>query len=334
MQNNNYIEFENEKIKIICHNDLMKELKKEYGLYYKFLYGNEICEYSLYIYIDEKKYNDVTKNINIMKSKRNIVYIIDRYGYVALNKDKNELIVIYAKLNDNVVQFVGEIIISLFGIIFEKKEYFFMHAACVDKKSKGIAIIGNKGSGKTSLLNFFLQNGYNYVTNSHLGLIKTKDYIKAIGAPSRMGMRIETLNKIIRDPIKERIINYSEFKNRFGNNIDEVLSDYRNKKFNIKVSEIKKIYNVSIKPTTKISTILIPIYMPELEHIKIKKLDEEEKKENIVKYKTQGAYSSTKYIGEILGINNISMPNLNNINIYKIYENEGNIREIFYKRGF
>ena len=180
MKNKNYLEFKNGKIQIICSPQLLKMLKIEYGSYYNFLSGDEEFNFKIYIYINKMRYKEISQRFNNIKHKDKNIYLIDRYGYVAINKEKKELIVIYERLNDNVIQFIGEILISLFGIILEKSGYFFIHAACVDKNSRGVAIIGSKNSGKTSLLNFFLQNGYNYVTNSHLGLKNINNYIEAI----------------------------------------------------------------------------------------------------------------------------------------------------------
>ena len=65
----------------------------------------------------------------------------------------------------------------------------------------------------------------------------------------------------------------------------------------------------------------------------IKKIDEDEKKEAFFKYRTQGAYSSTRYIEDIFGTTKVTMPDIKNIDIYKIYENEKNVNELFSSRG-
>ena len=149
-----------------------------------------------------------------------------------------------------------------------------------------------------------------------------------------MGMRIDTFDKVLNASTKDKIIRYTEFKDRFGEDeIDKIISKSRNKKFNVKVNEIHNIYNVETRIDTNLSAIIIPVYMPDMEHTMIKKIDEDEKKEAFFKYRTQGAYSSTRYIEDIFGTTKVTMPDIKNIDIYKIYENEKNVNELFSSRG-
>lgn len=150
-----------------------------------------------------------------------------------------------------------------------------------------------------------------------------------------MGMRIDTFDKVLNDSIKGKIISYTEFKDRFReDDIAKIISKSRNKKFNVKANEIPSIYNVDTRVDTNLSAIIIPIYMPDMEHAMIKKIDNDEKKDTFLKYRTQGAYGSTKYIEDIFGTTKITMPDIKNIDMYKVYENEKNINELFASKGF
>ena len=95
------------------------------------------------------------------------------------------------------------------------------------------------------------------------------------------------------------------------------------------MNEIKKIYNVDIKKETNVKMFLVPVYMPRSKHIKIKKIREEETLDILLKNKRKGVYNTVKYLDNVFftTTNNIKC-NLKNINMYKIYQNEGNTNEL------
>lgn len=325
----NYISDGNSIIQIVCENKILQILKEEFGDYYKFEYGETNADFDFFIYIDKLKYEKALRNFENIRNLRENICIQDREGILLLNKVKKEVVAIYYQLTDNNIQLIGELIISLFGIKLEQNGYFYLHSACVEKNGKGIAIIGARGTGKTTLLNILLQNQFNFVCNSHLGIKNANNDIIANGTPSRIGIRVETLYKAINPIVRERIIEYSEIKKRFGENIEENINEYGKKKFNIKMNEIKKIYNVDIKKETNVKMFLVPVYMPGSKHIKIKKIREEETLDILLKNKRKGVYNTIKYLDNVFftTTNNIKC-NLKNINMYKIYQNEGNTNEL------
>ena len=283
--------------------------------------------FDVYIYIDKNKYNNLLRKINnLINYRNNIIFMKDREGIIVMNKNNNEIIVLYQEKTDNIIQLIGEIIISLFGIIMEKRGYLYLHSACVDKAGNGIAIIGARKTGKTTLLSLLLQNKFDFVCNSHIG--KKKDVI-AIGAPTRMGMRVEKLFNLNESNIMEKIIEHTEIKRRFGADIRHHLYNYKEKKFNIRVNEIRKIYNVKLINKTILKIMLIPIYMPGLEHIKIKKLSKEELTEVLINNKRNGVYSSAKYMNSIFFEGNKYIEyKISNIEAYMVYQNEKNVKEV------
>lgn len=326
----NYIKNNNIILKIVCEEKIILKLKQELNDYYEFVIGKFQPNLTFYVYTDRIKYKKVSSTFVYKNNNHHIKFIKDRNGIILLNKEKKEIIAFYNDITNNVIQFIEEIIISIFGMFLTEQKYFFMHAACVEKEGKSIAIIGDRSSGKTTILNILMQNRYNFVCNSHLGMRDIKDEIQVIGSPSRLGMRVETIEKSMKSDVKQKIFLNTEFRERFGRKAENNLKLYRTKKFNIKLNEIKEIYNVDLVSTSTLKLIIVPIYIEQLEHIKIKKMEEKLKKNEILlKNKREGMYDTTKYM-DILEINqkNVLPKNLSNINMYKVYQNERCIDEL------
>ncbi len=321
----NYLEYENIIIRIVCEIALLQALKEEYGDYYSFNACAKQIDFNVFICIDSLRYEKVLKNINLNNS--NLIYLKDRNGII-IKKNRNEIFILYDKITDNLIQFIGENIISIFGLYMERNGYSYYHAACVEKNSNGIAIIGERNSGKTTILNILLQEGFNFVSNSHLGMKTCNDNIIALGSPSRMGIRFGTLETVLSKKTKMSIIENTEFKDKFSNDIQNHLSSYKSKKFNIKVNELKQIYSTNLVNKTILKVIMVPFYMPEIEHMQIKKLNIEEKREVLLKNSRNGSYDTIRYIDDLFNNKKNSLCNIENIPFYKLYQNEKNTDEL------
>lgn len=328
--NETYIKNENIVIRLICDYQLLKMLKDEYGNYYLFDKEFSKIDFNIYVYINEAKYQKIITELNI--SNKNLIYLKNRDGII-INISNNDIFILYNKITDNLIQFIGENIISIFGLFFEQKGYLYFHAACVDKCSNGIAIIGERNSGKTTLLNILLQNGFNFVSNSHLGIKTFDNNLVGLGSPSRIGIRLGTLKTVLNNTTLQAIIRGTEFKHKFDiNDIKHNLSFYESRKFNIKINELKEIYNINLINKTNIKFILIPVYMPELQHIQIKSLNKEEKIETLLKSVRKGSYDTIRYMDNLFINKHNSLSRLtniaNNVPVYKIFQNEKNINEL------
>ena len=142
-------------------------------------------------------------------------------------------------------------------------------------------------------------------------------------------MRVETLCNVIQPSIRDKIMKYSEIKQRFGEDIENNLEAYQNKKFNIKINEIKDIYNVELRNNTTVKIFIIPVYMPGIKHIEIKKISNAEFMEVLLKNRRRGVYNTVKYIDNIFFSEQTNMIcKLKNINAYMIYQNEKNGEEV------
>lgn len=325
----NYIVNNNIILKIVCEEKILLKLKKEIGDYYEFVEGKFQQDFTIYLYVDFVKYKKVSKQFLLSNNNVEIKLYKDREGLVILDKSKKEIIAFYENINDNVIQFIEEIIISIFGMFLTRQNYYFIHSACVEKKEKAVAIIGDRSSGKTTLLNALMQNKFNFICNSHLGLKDTEKSIQVIGAPSRVGMRVETIEKSTNLDIRKKIFLYTEFRKRFGGKAEKNLKLYRNKKFNIKINEIKDIYDVKLINSALLKLILVPIYIEPIEHIKIEKLNDIQKKEILLKNRREGIYDTNKYMTALDICKKNDLPsNLNQIDAYKVYQNEKCIDEL------
>lgn len=175
---NLYTEFEKEYKDYFCFKPLLKKVKnvkikvlEDEGLYYKY-------------------FDYIRKNSKI---KNNVYFNIKRENIIIIDKINSEIDVIYDKYNDSKLQHVEEIILGIFGKMFEDDGYYFVHASCVSKNEKGILILGAKHTGKTSLLLEFLNDSFDFVTNTQLGIKMVNGKLVAISIPSRIGIRIESL---------------------------------------------------------------------------------------------------------------------------------------------
>lgn len=323
----NYVKNDGISIKIICVDELLKKLKMEYGNYYTFDTNSLKVNFNLYIYINKYKYESLISS-HKSSSVNNFIYLKDRDGIIISCK-KDEIFILYNNITDNLIQFIGENLISIFGLFLERSNYSYFHAACVEKNSSGIVIIGERNSGKTTILNYLLQSGFNFVSNSHLALKKENNDLIAVGSPSRVGIRLGTLSSVLNPNIKQAIMEKTEFADKFLYVSDFNFHLYSQKKFNIKVNELQDIYNIKLINKVKVSFIIIPLYFPELEHIRIIELTENQKAEVLQRNRRCGSYDTIRYLSSIFENPSIPLLDTQQISIYKIYQNEKNIDELF-----
>lgn len=326
-----YIVNDNSIIKIICVNEITLRLKQEIGEYYQFVENIDSYDFTIYIFTEHEKYGKVTKRLATTTHFKEMLFFKERESIIFVNCKKKEMIIFYDKINDNIIQFIGEIVISIFGMMLEHRKYSFVHAACVEQNGNAIAIIGNRNSGKTTILNALLQENYNFICNSHLALRNNEDSIIVEGFPTRMGIRLETLNKIIKPEIREKIIEKTEFKSRFGDCSSDNLKNYSTKKFNIKVNQIKEIYKVQLVKRATLKLMIIPVYNTQFTSMRVKEMNGREKYEIIAENRRIGIYDSVKYLKTIdNNVNKIvKIPtNMEKIKMLKVYQNEHSMNEL------
>ena len=71
------------------------------------------------------------------------------------------------------------------------------------------------------------------------------------------------------------------------------------------------------------------MYIEQLNHIKITKVEENNKSEIFMRNKREGVYDTTKYMNYLnTNEKNILPKNLNKIKMYKVYQNEKCVEEL------
>ena len=291
MQINKVIKYFNKYI-IFKTNDitLYENLEKEYEDYFKILQNTEMLYPTIKVMVlnDEKLYNKYFEYINEKKININVNVKIRRNSIIIIDKKNKEVILIYNKYSDEKLQHVGEIICGIFGNLLENDGFVFFHAACISKLGKGVLLIGDKKSGKTSLVLKLLQNGYDLLANSQIGI---KENI-AVAIPTRIGIRnISLNNKLIEDKFIKQIKNTNGYK-------EFLIKDKKynkEEKFNLKVNEIKNIfYNNNISKTR--INLIINMNFTYNKKILIREMSREEIIEILLNNRREGVYQPVNYI--------------------------------------
>ena len=308
------------------------------------MYCNLINEYSEYLKFNEqyciseelikfkvvkdtslyKKY--LEKLINHPRPKFKNIYIrVRRENVIIIDKEKKEVTMIYDTYTDEKLQHIEEIILGILGKLIENDKYFFIHAACVSKNGKGIVLVGDKNIGKTSLMLEFIQNSFDLVNNSQLGIKGNQ----GVSIPARIGIRFESLyNGVIKEKYTDQIkktIDYSYIIGR-NNKLDP------KQKFNLTVKEIREIFKIKTISETEIKAIIEPHYLPGQEKIKIQEMSREELINKLIENKRSGIYNSVNYMENLFDNNgNLKLLGLiqkTNIKGYKIFQNQSNEKEL------
>ena len=311
------------------------------------MYYNLIKEYREYLKFDEQYI--VRKGLvklNVLKDKdiyekylgklinhrkprsKNICIEVRRENVIIIDKEKKEVTIIYDIYTDERLQHIEEIILGLLGKFIEDDGYFFIHGACISKNGKGIVLLGDKNIGKTSLMLEFIQNSYDFVNNSQLG-IKGKN---GISIPTRIGIRFDSLYNGV---IKEKYINQVKETKGYSYGIEKnnKLKLKAKEKFNLTVEDIKTIFKVKTINITEIKAIIEPCYLPGLKKIKIQEMSKEEIINKLIENKRGGIYSSVSYINKLFADNeNLKLLDLiKKINIekgYRIFQSQSNEKEL------
>lgn len=140
-------------------------------------------------------------DINIELISNQTEFAINKYEHVATNSNiklkydalyKNYLVYFTNtnELEKEFMRLVRNIILNK----LENRNFIFLHAACVASLGNGIAIIGPKFSGKTTMCLSFLNQGFDFVTNDKLAMRINKNKFDVYGLPVSVGIRAGTRN--------------------------------------------------------------------------------------------------------------------------------------------
>lgn len=119
----------------------------------------------------------------------------------------------------------------------------FMHAAACAIEDRGFLILGEKGLGKTTLLNYLLECKADYLANDRTFLLCCNSEISIEGFPIPMRISYETINKM------SQLINVNSLYRKQSETSDKAI---------ITPCEIAQIYNIKILPKAKLTAVFIP----------------------------------------------------------------------------
>lgn len=315
---------------------IINGLKSEYSDYFNFKIEKEekgtekinIVE-SEELYTKYKNQEEIkNKNEdNLYKKDRNCLIIIDK-----LEKNINILCANYGVIEE---QYIGEILISMFGKYYEDNGFYFFHASGVSKNDNSVLMVGAKNSGKTAIMTALLQNGFSYIANSRIGI---NNNLHSIGQPYMLGIRMNTIYNSLSEDYQKKVFMTEDYKrvhknlelNRFNGNKEEILNRYQDRKINLKNREIKEIFNCDMKKISKVKAIIIPEYCKSVKNINIRKLKENEKMTILIDNYVSAIYSPVKYLNELYEKKNRKIPNniIENVDFYKVKQNENTNEEL------
>ena len=308
--------------------ELVNGLINEYKYHLKFI--EDIPEekiITINVFKSPKMYIKYFKEIKRGNRKSSLYCEVRRDNILVMDKEKLEIFIIYDEFNDEKLQYVGEIIFGIFGKQLEDNGYFFLHAACVSKKGNGILILENNPRKRIIILLKLLMEKFDFVCCTHIGIKANNGRLNAISIPTRLGINIgEIYSGVFSEKNIEVIENVEEFKDNFCNINEDILqTKYYDRKFNIKIDEIKTKLNNDLVYKTDIKLILEVNKKNISSKSRMIEMKKEELLETFMKNRRNGIYDSVSYLKNLFSqknkrndINIIS--NFANIVGYKFYQ--------------
>ncbi len=310
--------------------ELVNGLINEYKYHLKFL--DDIPEKKIItvnVFKSPKMYIKYFKEIKRGNRKSALYCEIRRDNILVMDKEKLEIFIIYDEFNDEKLQYVGEIIFSIFGKQLEDKGYLFLHAACVSKNGNGILILENNPRKRIIILLKLLMERFDFVCCTHIGIKANRGRINAISIPTRLGINIgEIYSGVFSEENIEVIKNVKEFKDNFCNIDEDILQiKYYDRKFNIKTDEIKTKLNNDLVSKTDIKLILEVNKKNISSKSILVEMKKEELLENFMRNRQNGIYDSVSYLKNLFNHENKKkdiniIGNFNNIIGYKFYQSK------------
>lgn len=126
---------------------------EQYRINLKILQKDKITEliesYKFNITSDDFTYNDENININIVNYKNYLIY-----------DKRTSLLILYVQERTHIIEKILSIkLVSMVLSLLLQHQIFCIHSSCVKFKDTGLLILGNSGSGKTSLTLSLVEKG-------------------------------------------------------------------------------------------------------------------------------------------------------------------------------
>ncbi|WP_312982201.1 hypothetical protein [Atlantibacter sp.] len=110
-------------------------------------------------------------------------------GGIFLNLEKNERTYYCTSSSNDMFKAVFREIRDYFDELIRSCRVICLHAACVSNSHNAICIVGDKFSGKTTLMLRMLSEGYDFVSNDKIYVFLTKDKLHVFSLPISAGIR-------------------------------------------------------------------------------------------------------------------------------------------------
>lgn len=286
-----FFEFMGVKISLSTQNVNIIDYCKDYFENY-FSFYNQEC-------------NEATMSIDIVE------YFARENNYI-LEKEKPFKIYLHRFDKKMVIVNVGEenyrelmrLIRELFIYhVATTKKCCFLHAACVSKDGFAIALTGDKFAGKTTMCLNFLQDGWDYISNDKLVIVKEDDIV-CWGLPIALGVREGT-------------------KQLFSNKFDDLEMDPEDRRYYLTPNQLIDKFKVKVANGIKLKLLLIPNYCPEVEEVSFEKLTNVEANSFLKRQCLSAVYSDRVKLKNFVAYCNENLiSDLIRIPIYRIKTNE------------
>lgn len=149
---NAIIKYKNFEIRLKTNDIILyHDLRKEYNGIFEFVKvkDNVVKKVTLNIYKDFGMYK---KYLSQIKNNKNKICYLKYDSVVVIDNESSKVFVIYDEYTHEKLEYVKNILLKMFEIIFEFNGYFLLHAACVSKNSKGLLILEENSGDRIPIL--------------------------------------------------------------------------------------------------------------------------------------------------------------------------------------
>ncbi len=311
---------------------LYNDLKNEYRYYFDFINftNNKTNLIQVKAVKNEKIFTTYIQRVRNNKLKK-IFCDVRRNNIIVIDKEKKEVILIYDKYSDEKLQHIEEIIVSIFGKNMEQEGYMFLHAFCVSKNGKGFAFL-KENAGNNIFWLRLLNESYNFVASSKIGLKINNGKVLAVSIPTRLGMKLgKSADTFLSIEKIQKIRKTAGYKENFHEEQQKKIFQENNYKFNLTFSDIEQIFNINILDTINIDYMIDLHYLSHKEDVRIKKMKKNEIYEVLINNKEKGIYLPVSYLEKLYSNsysrNYTSEIIKNGVKFVKVFQNEENCNQ-------
>lgn len=252
--------------------------------------------------------------------------LIHHENGIMVHKKQHSIYVFLKETNENdTLEFIENIINTTIAKLLEADNILFLHASCFCKNGEAIAVVGNKNTGKTSILCEMLQQGYDMLSNDKIGISFINQEVKAFGIPSSIGIRLATIDKCFSEENKNKLANLPQWK--------EVILQTKkdlSQKINISLKDFVELFHCKIVQQSRLRWIIVNEYTENEEKLKIKELSFEKYKSFLESQFVSAVSPAFSYIDGIYRKKKVLLDEriCSEIKILKINSNEKNISQL------